>query len=294
MKNSFTEFTDTYSKNIIENTTNYIETVTNNSLLKESMIYSLTAGGKRIRPMLFLAMIKTFSNLEISDYCKIAGSIEMIHTYSLIHDDLPEMDNDDLRRGKLTNHKKFGVGPAVLAGDGLLTMSFNLISTSEKITDDKKIELISILSEYSGTSGMISGQMTDITNENKKLNLEELVSLHMRKTGDLLIASILMGLVISDSNDEIKAKMKKFGKNIGLAFQVKDDILDQVSNEEIMGKKTHKDLKKGKNTFPSLIGLDASKKYLNDLILEAKQILNSIDIDTKLIESFLEYFNLGE
>ncbi|GKQ42556.1 geranyltranstransferase [Companilactobacillus sp. RD055328] len=291
---TFTKFQEEHAQKIIDVAKINIEKNIENHELSESMNYSLTAGGKRIRPVLFLAVLKTLGIGNLANYYNLSSSLEMIHTYSLIHDDLPEMDNDDLRRGKPTNHKVFGVGQAVLAGDALLTMSFEIIATDNSISPQQKVDLVRILSKQSGPKGMISGQWLDITNENRQLNLDELINLHNQKTGDLLLASVEMALEIGNSSSIAKESLINFAKKIGLAFQIKDDILDVISDSEKMGKQTQKDELEGKNTFPAIMGLDQSIQYLQELQQSAKQDLNQLAVDTTLLEDFLNYFNLGE
>lgn len=292
--NKFIEFQNEHADLLIEVTRKSIAQSVDNKELAEAMIYSLTAGGKRIRPILFLALLKTYGIENLSRYYDIAGSIEMIHTYSLIHDDLPEMDNDDLRRGKPTNHKVFGVGPAVLAGDALLTMAFEQITSNKVITADQKVDLVDLLSKRSGPKGMISGQWLDITNENKTLTLEQLEKLHSQKTGDLLLASFEMALRLGNTSHHSYTELTSFAKKIGLAFQIKDDILDITSSEKELGKATQKDNVEGKNTYPDIIGLEKSKQYLKELQESARKNLDELAADTVLFNDFLEYFDLGE
>lgn len=292
--NEFDKFQHEFADKIVKEAVQGINQRVNNKKLAESMNYSLTAGGKRIRPILMLATAKTFGVTDINSLLELSSSIELIHTYSLIHDDLPEMDNDDLRRGKLTSHKKFGTGQAVLAGDALLTMAFEFISDNLQVSDEKKVKLISILSKNAGAMGMISGQLIDISNENNKLSINELINLHNQKTGALLAAAIEMGLVIGEASKADKVNMLSFAKKIGLAFQVKDDILDVISDTKTLGKETQKDNDHGKNTFPALLGLDESIKYLKELVALAQVDLSKVNVDTRLFEDFLKYFDLGE
>ncbi|NQD69049.1 polyprenyl synthetase family protein, partial [Bacillus haikouensis] len=195
------------------------------STIRDAMIYSLQAGGKRIRPILLLAVIEGYGK-EIRSGMKTAAALEMIHTYSLIHDDLPSMDDDDLRRGKPTNHKVFGEAMAILAGDGLLTHSFQLIAEDDLISSNQKIKLLSLLAKCAGPEGMVGGQVADIEGENKRLTVDELESIHVRKTGKLLIFSALAGAIISGASEEEQNKLENFAHHIGLAFQIQDDILD--------------------------------------------------------------------
>ncbi|GAB5057485.1 polyprenyl synthetase family protein [Companilactobacillus alimentarius] len=247
--------------------------------LRDAMLYSLDAGGKRVRPMLFLAVAYScgIKQENLSKMYDIAGAIELVHTYSLIHDDLPEMDDSDYRRGKLANHKKFGVGPAVLAGDGLLTQAFYWIAKSSLDTD-KRMAAVRILAHNAGPMGMVAGQMTDITMENKVLNEEELTTLHKEKTADLITAAVTIGAFCA--NHELSSHLVQYANDIGLAFQLKDDLNDADDGED-----------NSKNTFPNLIGKEATKTKLNDLVKDAlNSVLKETEFDKNLLVSFLDYF----
>ena len=247
--------------------------------LREAMLYSVNSGGKRVRPMLFLAVAYSCGVKlnDLSKYFDIAGAIELVHTYSLIHDDLPEMDDSDYRRGQLSNHKKFGVGPAVLAGDGLLTQAFYWIAKSSLGTD-KRMAAVRILAHNAGPMGMVAGQMTDITMEDKLLSEEELTKLHEEKTADLLMAAITMGAFCADH--ELSTNLVKYAQDVGLAFQLKDDLDDSSDGEDA-----------DKNTFPNLIGKEQTKTKLNELVKEAfNAVLKEDKFDKNLLVSFLDYF----
>lgn len=247
--------------------------------LRDAMLYSLDAGGKRVRPMLFLAVAYScgIKQENLSKMYDIAGAIELVHTYSLIHDDLPEMDDSDYRRGKLANHKKFGVGPAVLAGDGLLTQAFYWIAKSSLDTD-KRMAAVRILAHNAGPMGMVAGQMTDITMENKVLNEEELTTLHKEKTADLITAAVTIGAFCA--NHELSSHLVQYANDIGLSFQLKDDLNDADDGED-----------NSKNTFPNLIGKEATKTKLNDLVKDAlNSVLKETEFDKNLLVSFLDYF----
>ncbi|HJF87698.1 MAG TPA: polyprenyl synthetase family protein, partial [Companilactobacillus farciminis] len=247
--------------------------------LKQAMLYSVNAGGKRVRPMLFLAVAYS-SGVKLKDlpkYFDISGAIELVHTYSLIHDDLPEMDDSDYRRGKLSNHKKFGVGPAVLAGDGLLTQAFYWIAKSS-LNTDKRMAAVRILSHNAGPMGMVAGQMTDITMEDKVLSESELTTLHKEKTADLLMAAITMGAFCADH--ELSKNLVLYAQDVGLAFQLKDDLDDCGDGEDA-----------DKNTFPNLIGKKETETKLNELVKEAfNAVLKEDKFDKNLLVSFLDYF----
>ncbi|MBH9967389.1 polyprenyl synthetase family protein [Bacillus sp. V3] len=260
----------------------YVQTKNMPSTIKEAMVYSLEAGGKRIRPVLLLAVIEGFKkDPELG--LKTAAALEMIHTYSLIHDDLPSMDDDDLRRGKPTNHKVFGEAMAILAGDGLLTHSFGLIAEDPLITSDQKVKLIGLLAQSAGPEGMVGGQVADIEGENKKLSVEELETIHVHKTGKLLIFSVLAGAVIAGASVEEQARLERFAHHIGLAFQIQDDILDIEGEEELIGKRTGSDESKQKSTYPGLLTIDGSKKKLQFHLDEALISLDGLSMDTKLL-----------
>jgi len=247
--------------------------------LRDAMLYSLDAGGKRVRPMLFLAVAYS-SGVKLADlpqYFDIAGAIELVHTYSLIHDDLPEMDDSDYRRGKLSNHKKFGVGPAVLAGDGLLTQAFYWIAKSNLDTD-KRMAAVRILSHNAGPMGMVAGQMTDITMEDKKLDETELTTLHKQKTADLMTAAVTIGAF--SAGHELSKHLVQYANDIGLAFQLQDDLNDADDGED-----------NDKNTFPNLIGKEATEAKLKDLVKDAlNAVLKEEKFDKNLLVSFLDYF----
>ncbi|WP_125761065.1 polyprenyl synthetase family protein [Companilactobacillus hulinensis] len=247
--------------------------------LRDAMLYSVNAGGKRVRPMLMLAVVYScgVKRENLSDYFDIAGAIELIHTYSLIHDDLPEMDNDDYRRGKLSNHKKFGTGPAVLAGDGLLTQAFYWIAKSNLDTS-KRMAAVRILAHNAGPMGMVAGQMTDITKEDRQLTEAELTELHRQKTADLIVVSITIGAFCADH--DLSKNLVDYANKVGLAFQVKDDLDDYGTAED-----------EDKNTFPNLIGKDATEDRLRNLVKDAlNAVLKEQKFDKNLMVSFLNYF----
>ena len=259
------------------------------SILKEAMLYSLEAGGKRIRPLLLFATIEAFGKKgEIG--LEAAAAIEMIHTYSLIHDDLPSMDNDDLRRGKPTNHKVFGEAHAILAGDALLTYSFQVISkaSSEQIPVEVKLQLIMELAKASGAEGMVGGQVADMDGEGKSLNLEELEYIHIHKTGKLLAYSVVAGALIAGANDQQIDKFSSFAHHLGLAFQIRDDILDLEGDEEIIGKKVGSDEQNNKSTYPSLLTLEGARQSLENHISLAKETLNSMGLETELLREITD------
>ncbi|RNF41079.1 polyprenyl synthetase family protein [Planococcus salinus] len=251
--------------------------------LKESMDYSLQAGGKRIRPMLLLAVLRELG-VRHPDALKVAAAIEMIHTYSLVHDDLPSMDNDDLRRGMPTNHKVYGEAVAILAGDALLTYSFGIIARLEHVSSDDKIRLIDLLSVAAGAEGMVGGQVLDIEGEEKKLSLEELEQVHRLKTGALLTYSILAGAILGQATPEQMVSFSRFGEHLGLAFQIQDDILDVTGTSQELGKTAGKDESSEKSTYPSLLTLPKAKEKLDFHASEAISAIRSLNSDCALLE----------
>ncbi len=247
-------------------------------IIIKAMRYSVFAGGKRLRPLLSLFTAKLL-NLKYKNVLPFACAIEMIHTYSLIHDDLPAMDNDDFRRGKLTSHKKFGEAIAILAGDALLNYAFEIMlqfALKQKNNHKKFLKAIYEIANSAGIKGMISGQVVDIISENKKISKEKLKFLHFHKSAALIRSSVSSIAEISNANNKTKNLLKYFGEKIGLAFQIMDDILDEVGNEKQMGKKLNKDRERGKSTYPGIYGLSKSKEIAYNLILEAKNILSKI------------------
>lgn len=251
--------------------------------LKESMNYSLQAGGKRIRPILMLATMHELGGNH-PDALKVAAAIEMIHTYSLIHDDLPSMDDDDLRRGMPTNHKVFGEAVAILAGDALLTYSFGLIARLANVSNDDKVQLIDLMSTASGAEGMVGGQILDIEGEEKKLALAELEQVHRLKTGALLTFSILAGAILAQAKPDTILSLSRFGEHLGLAFQIQDDILDVTGTSEELGKTAGKDENSDKSTYPGILTLPRAKEKLDHHAQEALQSIEGLDGEMALLK----------
>lgn len=264
------------------------------SRVKEAMSYSLLAGGKRIRPNLLYETLKGYGKQE-SCGDEYAAAIEMIHTYSLIHDDLPAMDNDDLRRGEPTNHVKFGAGMATLAGDGLLTLAFQWLTDNE-LPIEVQARLTLALAKAAGPSGMVAGQARDIEGEGKHLKLAELQYLHRQKTGALLKYAVQAGGIITEQPAAVIELLGSFGAQFGLAFQIYDDIMDVVATPEQMGKATHKDAAEHKNTYPGLLGLDGAKeqlqKALDQAIEDQDQLAKLTGRSMDSFDQFLAYFKL--
>lgn len=251
-------------------------------LLKESMVYSLNAGGKRIRPVLCLTAYEACGGERDQDIIPFASALELIHTYSLIHDDLPSMDNDDLRRGKPTNHKVFGEAMAILAGDALLTEAFYLLSSYSKkavsgISPDSILKIISDLSQAVGAYGMVGGQAQDILSEDTEPDEETLSFIHLKKTAALITVSVRVGGLLADCNADKLESLTKYGENIGLGFQIIDDILDIEGDSKTLGKTAGSDEKKKKMTYPKLYGLDSSKKKAEKVLKDAVASLAAFD-----------------
>lgn len=243
--------------------------------LIEAILYSVEAGGKRIRPLIFLEILEGFGIELTEGHFDVAAALEMIHTGSLIHDDLPAMDDDDYRRGRLTNHKKFDEATAILAGDSLFLDPFGLVANAA-LSADTKVCLIAELSQASGTYGMVGGQMLDMKGEERKLNLSELQMIHANKTGKLLTFPVVAaGIVANLAADDLKS-LREAGSLVGLAFQVRDDILDVTATFEEIGKTPKKDLLADKATYPSLLGLEKSYDILNQSIDQALAIFQKL------------------
>ncbi len=252
-----------------------------NKLIYEASGYSLNIGGKRIRPILLLLGY----NLYKEDYEKVlpmAAAIEMIHTYSLIHDDLPAMDNDDLRRGKPTNHKVYGAAIATLAGDALLNEAMIIMMNYALENGTDALEAAREIAVAAGAEGMIGGQVVDILSEEKdSISTEELKYMHLKKTGELIRSSIVAGAILAKAPKEDIEKLDLYGKRLGLAFQVKDDILDVVGLVEKLGKNTNKDDKCNKSNFITVYGLDKCKELCKELTEDSLEILNSLTVPAK-------------
>ncbi|MFD1926601.1 polyprenyl synthetase family protein [Sporosarcina siberiensis] len=256
--------------------------------LKSSMAYSINAGGKRIRPLLVLATLEDLK-VNCSDALKVACAVELIHTYSLIHDDLPSMDDDDFRRGSLTNHKVYGEAVAILAGDGLQALAFELLTKLTDTPPQLAIELIGLLSKASGAEGMVGGQILDIEGERKQLSLIELENVHINKTGALLSFCVEAGAVLATIPIEDKERLMIYAKNIGLAFQIQDDILDVTASTEELGKTAGSDETSEKMTYPALLGLEKAKERLGEHHRIARESLEFLNNDESLLGHLADY-----
>lgn len=244
--------------------------------LVDSILYSIDGGGKRIRPILLLEILESFG-VELSDaHFDVAVALEMIHTGSLIHDDLPVMDNDDYRRGRLTSHKKFDEATAILAGDSLFLDPFGLIAAAN-LSAEIKVALVLELSFGSGTFGMVGGQMLDMKGEEQRLSLEELKIIHANKTGKLLAFPFVAAGIIAEQDKSVQTDLRSIGELVGLAFQVRDDILDITASFEELGKTPQKDLVAEKSTYPSLLGLEKSYQLLNESLDEACSLVEKLE-----------------
>src|SRR5574341_1386882 len=242
----------------------------------EAMRYSLFAGGKRVRPILAIAAAEALG-AKTADLLPIAGSLELIHTYSLIHDDLPAMDDDDFRRGRPTCHKVYGEALAILAGDALLTQAFILLSgepPAPGIAAPARLRVINEIAQAAGSRGMVGGQVVDILQEDREVDLATLLYLHTHKTGSLIRACLRVGGIISSAGSEQMEALTRYGDRIGLAFQIVDDILDVEGSLEALGKRAGSDLRKKKATFPGLLGLEESRQRARSLVREAKHALS--------------------
>ena len=269
----FKNYLDEHKKLIESSIDSYLAELTYPEVIAEGMKYAILNGGKRLRPILL------FMTLDILGKDKTKGiasgvGIEMIHSYSLVHDDLPALDNDDFRRGKLTTHKKFGEAEGILIGDALLTHAFYILTArNSHLAPEQIVEIVKLTSSYAGINGMIGGQMLDIASEGKRIDMETLKYIHSNKTGKLIKLPVEIGCIIGEATPEEKETLIKFSELIGLAFQIKDDILDIEGDFLTLGKPVGSDQELEKSTYPALIGLNESKELLKNTIEEAKSIL---------------------
>ena len=260
--------------------------------LTETILYSIEAGGKRIRPLLLLELLEGFG-LELTPaHFQVAAALEMIHTGSLIHDDLPAMDNDDYRRGRLTSHKKFGEDMAILAGASLFLDPYGLVAMAE-LPSQVKVDLIAELSLAAGSFGMVAGQVLDMQGEGRKLTMDQLQTIHANKTGKLLAYPFVAAGIIAQTGQSVLGKLRQAGELLGLAFQVRDDILDVTASFDQIGKTPQKDLVAEKSTYPALLGLDGARAFFDETLEQAKSLLEQLETESdfsaeeiqKIIES---------
>ncbi|KTE97841.1 Octaprenyl diphosphate synthase [Lacticaseibacillus paracasei] len=254
-----------------------------NPHLRAAMVYSVEAGGKRLRPLLLLSVVAMYDGV-IADALPAAAALEYVHTYSLIHDDLPAMDDDDLRRGKPTNHKQFGEALAILAGDALLTDAFAILSRQYP---EKGAACVQILAEAAGSNGMVGGQVLDMDGENEQYHLETLKRMHEAKTGALIQAAIAMGGLFVTIPETDQTALADFSAAFGLGFQIKDDINDVTKTTAELGKTADKDVIEHKNTFPELLGLDGAIQALQVEIAKAETASNELTVDAEPLAEIL-------
>lgn len=296
MEGRFNNFSETYLTDFEEYLLSHIDEQSGTNL-EASMNYSLAAQGKRLRPLLLLAVIESF-NKPVKVGYPAAAALEMIHTYSLIHDDLPAMDDDELRRGKPTNHIQFDEATAILAGDALLTLAFKVIISGD-LDAEIKIKLARLLADASGYEGMVGGQKSDIDGENAELELKDIEQIHLRKTGALIEMATVSGGLITKQSDDVLEKLTQFAEDIGISYQIRDDILDVIGTEEELGKGVATDAELGKSTYPSLLGLQGAFDALNHRLSEAKQALVEIktivpEFNPVLLDDFVQLLSLEE
>lgn len=255
--------------------------------LAESMEYSLMAGGKRLRPILVMAAADAVG-ARGTDFVQAACGIEMIHTYSLIHDDLPAMDNDDYRRGKLTNHKVFGEALAILAGDALLTQAFEVILRQQGVSAEVLVQVLKEMSIAAGPNGMVGGQVIDMLSEGKRISMEELRKMHMGKTGALFRAAIRSGAILGGASEAKLAALTTYADCFGLAFQITDDILDVVGDEAVIGKPVGSDERNEKSTYVALTSLEEAKKLAADTVQQALDALEVFGDEAKFLRDLVK------
>ncbi|HWQ89856.1 MAG TPA: farnesyl diphosphate synthase [Desulfitobacteriaceae bacterium] len=257
-------------------------------LMSKSMHYSLVAGGKRIRPVLALAAAECVGG-NMQEVLPAAVALELIHTYSLIHDDLPAMDNDDYRRGLLTNHKVFGEGYAILAGDGLLTYAFELLSSRMIFSAELQLRVLNEVAAAAGRLGMVGGQVLDLDGEGKDLTLGEIEEINRKKTGALLRVAARLGAILGGGREDQIEALTQYAQALGLAFQIKDDVLDIEGDSGILGKPVGSDQKNAKATYPSLMGLEKAREYLHDQTSKALEALACFGERGRFLAQLAEY-----
>ena len=281
----------TRSRELVHNKLSSV--ISSSSLIDEAMRYSVLSNSKAIRPGLVMASGILNDNLTKDSLITLACSVELIHTYSLIHDDLPSMDDDDMRRGKDSSHIRFGEANAILAGDALHDLAFELIANDDDMSDAAKVNAVNILARASGSSGMVLGQYLDIESEklNSDLDLDDMEKIHSLKTGKLIQASILMGQLESSLDNKKQIMLSDFGSKIGLAFQIFDDILDETGDSSVLGKSIKSDIKNHKQTYVKVIGLEQSNFIADQLAAESIGILDSMGLGESIstLKSLAEY-----
>ena len=256
--------------------------------LCESMKYSLMAGGKRLRPILVMAAADAVG-AKGTDYLTTGCAMEMIHTYSLIHDDLPAMDDDDYRRGKLTNHRVYGAGMATLAGDALLTLAFEVMLRQQGVSADTLVRVVREISTAAGPDGMVGGQALDMESEDKQISMETMKNIHLGKTGALFRAAIRSGAILGGASEEALAALTVYADNFGLAFQITDDILDVIGDESVIGKPVGSDEKNHKSTYVTLTSLEEAQKLAQDAVDTAIDALKIFGGEADFLRELVAY-----
>lgn len=256
--------------------------------LAESMRYSLMAGGKRLRPILLMAAADAVG-AKGTDYLTAACALEMIHTYSLIHDDLPAMDNDDYRRGKLTNHKVYGDGMAVLAGDALLTLAFEVIARQKHTDPATLLRVVQEISTAAGMNGMVGGQAIDLESEGHRIPMQELQKMHMGKTGALFCAALRSGAILAGATEGQLAALTSYAEGFGLAFQITDDILDVTGDEKLIGKPVGSDIRNEKSTYVTLTSLDEAERLAEETVDKAVKALAVFGPEADFLRQLVRY-----
>lgn len=256
--------------------------------LAQAMQYSLMSGGKRLRPILLMAAADSI-NGSGEKFLTVASAIEMIHTYSLIHDDLPAMDNDDYRRGKLTNHKVFGEATAILAGDALLTLAFEVMTRQENISPEILLKVVQEMSIAAGAAGMVGGQSIDLESEGKKISMSTLKKMHMAKTGALFKAAIRSGAILAGANSEQLNALTIYAEKFGLAFQITDDILDVIGDEKNLGKPVGSDEKNNKSTYVTLTSIETAKNLAQKAVDDAVDALKNFGAEADFLRELVKF-----
>ena len=256
--------------------------------LSQAMEYSLMSGGKRLRPILLMAAADAVRG-NGEKFLTVATAMEMIHTYSLIHDDLPAMDNDDYRRGKLTNHKVFGEATAILAGDALLTLAFEVITRQKNISPEILLKIVQEISTAAGAAGMVGGQSIDLESEGKKISMATLQKMHLGKTGAIFKAAIRSGAILAGANSQQLDALTIYAEKFGLAFQITDDILDVTGDEKNLGKPVGSDAKNNKSTYVSLTSIDAAKNLAQKAVDEAVDALKNFGAEADFLRDLVKY-----
>ncbi|PAA99944.1 polyprenyl synthetase family protein [Enterococcus canintestini] len=290
-----TEFKQIHLTKVEAEMRQFLRQQTTDETLLKSMLYSVDAGGKRLRPLLLLATMAGFNQKITLGAYQTAAALEMIHTYSLIHDDLPAMDNDELRRGIPTNHIKFGAGMATLAGDGLLTEAFHLLSRAE-LSTELRLLLLQNLAKASGTVGMVAGQAADVQGEGKLLSLEEMAFVHQRKTGALFTFALTAGGLLAEQEESVVDLLQTLAQHLGLAFQIRDDLLDVTATKDELGKNVGHDATLNKSTYPALLGVAKSSQLLAAELAATKDCLKTLQMTSlvkpELLMSLIEELTL--